>query len=182
MRKDIFGSLAQIEQFLLFSKLKKSVDVSFDLLFFIGKAFGKISDKPLFSFGQAISHVFIDKAHFIIGVFVSRTQFYLVHNTQIIKYFVKVATFLKTAKDVHSRRKTHTVPLEGLQASTNDGVLFQYGHLVAFLSQQGSCNQAANSSSYDDTTFHFRKVWVSITQSHSGTSVSLLTKCKLLGI
>mgnify|MGYP007102035473 CR=1 FL=1 len=76
---------------------------------------------------------------------------------------VQVTALLKAAKNMHPRRKTHAIAPEGLQAAPDDGIFLQNGDFVAPLGQQCPCNQTANATSYDDASFHFRKVWVSIT-------------------
>ena len=47
---------------------------------------------------------------------------YMFRNAKVIKDFLQVSVFRKTAEDMHPRRETHPMPLEGLQAASYDGV------------------------------------------------------------
>ncbi len=65
---------------------------------------------------------------------------------------------------MHPGRKRNAVPLESLQATSDNGILLKYCHSVALFSEQSAGDQSSNSASYDDTVFHS------------------LIKCKLSGI
>jgi hypothetical protein len=80
---------------------------------------------------------------------------HLPFDTQITADTPDVSSGLHATHDVHTRVEHLAKPLEGLQTTTNGRVLLQDSHMETFLSQDGTTEQSAQSSTYDHYILHF---------------------------
>ena len=81
-----------------------------------------------------------------------------VEDAQIAADLIDRTTWAQTTEDMHACLKTDTTTGESLKTTSDDSILLENRHSVAFFCQQGTCEKASQPTSYDDDrlSIHWR--------------------------
>ena len=150
MAEEFIPPTPKIEEIHLVGQTVEGFDIIADALCLRRELTDEISGKCLAAFRYPVGMSVREIGDAVDTVVIDVAQTDAVEDTQIATDLIDRATWAQATEDMHACLKTDATTGESLKTTSDDGILLENRHSVAFFCQQGTCKKASQPTSYDD--------------------------------
>ena len=152
---EVLTHRTEIEQVEFLRQFKEGVNITLQVLPFMGKVLGQRLDVGLPTLRDGIVTLVFREVETVSAIWIYILHAHLVCNTQVSADAPDVSSRLQASHDVHACVELFAEAYERLQTAADGSVLLQHGHLQSLLCQNSTAEQSAKTSTYDNDLFHF---------------------------